>query len=93
MRWDTSDPESESRFHLMLLEIQRLAVPANNKAAPRATQVYFFGSYAPTLLKLMTDAERDSMAWKLACAYLEGIAANAERYSRLKGSGQSQFWR
>lgn len=37
MRRDTSDPESEARFHLMLLEIERLAVLANNKAVPRAT--------------------------------------------------------
>jgi hypothetical protein len=93
MRRDASDPESEARFHLMLLEIERLAVLANNKAVPRATQVYLFGSYAPTLLKLMTEAERDSMFWELARAYLEGIAADAERYSRLSRSERSQFWR
>ena len=93
MRRDTSDPESEARFHLMLLEIERLAVLANNKAVPRATQVYLFGSYAPNLLKLMSDAERDSMFWELARAYLEGIAADAERYSRLTRSERAQFWR
>jgi hypothetical protein len=93
MRRDISDPKSEARFHLMLLEIERLAVLANNKAVPRATQVYLFGSYAPTLLKLMTEAERDSMFWELARAYLEGIAADAERYSRLTRNERSQFWR
>lgn len=90
---DTSDHESEARFHLILLEIERLAVLANNKAVPRATQVYLFGSYAPTLLKLMTDAERNSMFWELARAYLEGIAADADRYSRLTRRERSQFWR
>lgn len=93
MQRDDSDPESEARFHLMLLEIERLAVLANNKAVPRATQVYLFGSYAPTLLKLMTDSERDSMFWELARAYLEGIAADADRYSRLTKDERSQFWR
>ena len=93
MRRDTNDPESEARFHLMLLEIERLAVLANNKAVPRATQVYLFGSYAPTLLKLMTDAERDSMFWELARAYLEGIASDADRYSKLTRDERSQFWR
>lgn len=93
MRRNTTDPESEARFHLMLLEIERLAVLANNKAVPRATQVYLFGSYAPTLLKLMTDSERESMFWELARAYLEGIAADADRYSRLTRAERSQFWR
>lgn len=37
----------EKLLHLMLREIERLAVLANNKAVPRSTQVYIFGSYAP----------------------------------------------
>jgi hypothetical protein len=93
MRRDINDPDSEARFHLMLLEIERLAVLANNKAVPRSTQVYLFGSYAPNLLKLMTVAERDSMFWELARAYLEGIAADAERYAKLTRKERSQFWR
>lgn len=90
---DSSDAAPEVRFHLMLLEIERLAVLANNKAVPRETQVYLFGSYAPTLLKLMTDAERNSVFWELARAYLERIAADAERYSKLKREDRSKFWR
>ena len=93
MRRDPSDPESEVRFHLMLLEIERLAVLANNKAVPRETQVYLFGSYAPTLLKLMTDAERSSVFWELARAHPESIAVDTERYSRLKRTERSKFWR
>lgn len=77
----------------MLLEIERLAVLANNKAVPFETQVYLFGSYAPTLLKLMTDAERNCVFWELARAYLESIAADAERYSTLKRVERSKFWR
>ncbi len=93
MRRDSNDPESEVRFHLMLLEIERLAVLANNRAVPRQTQVYFFGSYAPTLLKLMTEDERNSVFWELARRYLETIAADAERYSRLKKTDRAKFWR
>ena len=93
MQRDLDDAESEARFHLMLLEVERLAVLANNKAVPRSTQVYLFGSYAPTLLKLMTDAERESMFWELARDYLDGIARDAERYRKLTRSERAQFWR
>lgn len=93
MRRDRADAPSEARFHLMLLEIERLAVLANNKAVPRSTQVYLFGSYAPTLLRLMTEAERDSMFWELARGYLEGIAADAQRYAKLTRDARAQFWR
>ena len=93
MQRDLGDAESEARFHLMLLEIERLAVLANNTAVPRSTQVYLFGSYAPTLVALMTEAERASMFWELARGYLDGIARDAERYSKLTRSERAQFWR
>jgi len=93
MRRDPNDLESETRFHLMLLEIERLAVLANNRAVPRQIQVYLFGTYAPTLLGLMTDAERDSVTWELARRYLERIAKDAKRYAGLKRTERSKFWR
>lgn len=93
MRRNRDDVRSESEFHLMLLEIERLAVLANNKAVPRSTQVYLFGSYASSLLELMTEEERNSMFWELARAYLEGISADAERYARLTRDERSRFWR
>lgn len=93
MRRDHHDPQAEAQFHLMLLEIERLAVLANNQAVPRSTQVYLFGSYAAPLLGLMTDVERSSMFWELARGYLEGIAADAARYARLTRSERAQFWR
>lgn len=93
MQRNREDAQSEIQFHLMLLEIERLAVLANNKAVPRSTQVYLFGSYASSLLNLMTEAERNSMFWELARGYLEGIAADSERYAKLTRSERSQFWR
>lgn len=93
MRRNRDDIHSESLFHLMLLEIERLAVLANNRAVPRSTQVYLFGSYASSLLELMTEQERKSMFWELARGYLEGIAADAERYARLTRDERSRFWR
>jgi hypothetical protein len=44
-------------------------------------------------LALMTEAERDSMFWELARAYLEGIARDAERYKKLDRAERAQFWR
>lgn len=69
----------ERLFHLMLLEIERLAILANNKAVPRSTQVYMVGSCAPTLLRLMTDQERSCMHWERARGHLESIARDGER--------------
>lgn len=93
MRRDRNDPEMEGRFHLMLLEIEKLAILANNKAVPRPTQVYMFGSYAPNILKLMTEEERESMFWELAFGYLNGIAKDTQRYAKLTRAAREQFWR
>ena len=93
MERDVKDPHMESRFHLMLLEIERLAILANNRAVPRSTQIYMLGSYAPTILKLMTDEERSSMYWELARRYLDGIAIDSERYKSLTPAQRAQFWR
>jgi hypothetical protein len=93
MERDVQNPAMETRFHLMLLEIERLAILANNKAVPRSTQVYMLGSYAPTLLRLMTEQERASMYWELARGYLESIAEDGERYSKLTREERARFWR
>jgi negative regulator of sigma E activity len=90
---DHANADMERRFHLMLLEIERLAILANNNAVPRSTQVYMFGSYAPQILRLMTDAERDSMFWELAVGYLRRIAADIEGYSKLTREERRRFWR
>ena len=93
MERDLKNPTTEARFHLVLLEIERLATLANNKAVPRSTQFYMLGSYAPTILKLMTRIERDSMYWGLARGYLEGIAVDSERYAKLTRAERTRFWR
>jgi hypothetical protein len=41
----------------------------------------------------MTDEERSSMYWELACRYLDGIGIDAERYKRLTPTQRAQFWR
>jgi hypothetical protein len=89
---DPGNAEMDARFHLMLLEIERLAILANNKAVPRHTQVYMFGSYASKLVKLTTEAERNSMFWELALGYLEGLAKDTDRYQSLSRSEREQFW-
>jgi len=90
---DFDNSRAEAKFHLMLLEIEKLAILANNKAVPRSTQVYMLGSYAPTILGLMTQKEAESMFWELARNYLRGIAMDADRYGKLTEVGRSQFWR
>lgn len=93
LKRDPADPAMERRFHLLLLEIERLAILANNKAVPRSTQVYMFGSYAPRILELLTEAERASMYWELAVGYLEGIANDSRRYAKLTRLERERFWR
>ena len=83
----------ETKFHLMLLEIEQLALLANNQAVPRLTQVYMFGSYAGHLLRLMTAKERESMSWELAVGYLTELERDTERYQGLTGAERARFWR
>jgi hypothetical protein len=90
---DLTNPQAEMQFHLMLLEIERLAILANNKAVPRSTQVYMFGSYAPTIRSLMTEEESQSMFWELARKYLDDIASDAQRYAKLTTAERARFWR
>ena len=52
-----------------------------------------FGSYAPNILKLMTEEERESMFWELAFGYLNGIAKDTQRYAKLTRAAREQFWR
>lgn len=90
---DRSNLFDETRFHLMLLEIERLAILAKNGAVPRSTQIYMFGSYAPAIRNLMTPEESESVFWEVACEYLDGIAKDASRYKKLKKSERAEFWR
>lgn len=90
---DQANQAMETRFHLMLLEIEQLALLANNDAVPRLTQVYMFGSYARNLLSLMTPKERESLSWELAVGYLDGLAKDTDRYKAMTGSERARFWR
>ncbi|HMO66899.1 MAG TPA: hypothetical protein PKE47_17055, partial [Verrucomicrobiota bacterium] len=90
---DRGDAAMEARFHLMLLEIERLAVLANNQAVPRSTQGYLFGSYAAHILRLLTEEEERSMFWELAVGYLKRISADTERYQKLAPAEREAFWR
>ena len=92
LKRDPDNPQMNASFHLMLLEIERLAILANNKAVPRHTQVYMLGAYAGTLLNVTTSAERESMFWELALGYLQGLMTDTERYQQLSRSEREKFW-
>lgn len=90
---DPANAEMEAAFHLTLLEIERLAILANNGAVPRLTQVYMFGAYARSLSKLISKQERETMTWELAVAYLDGLARDTDGYETLKPDQRTKFWR
>jgi hypothetical protein len=90
---DRSDVEMEAKFHLMLLEIEQLAILANNRAVPRPTQVYMLGSYTPHVLSVLTEQERNSMFWELAIGYLDGLAKDTAHYETLTPRSRQSFWR
>lgn len=93
LKRNLSDAASEAQFHLMLLEIEKLALLANSGAVPRSTQVYMLGSYAPVIRKLMTPDESESMFWEVAREYLDDIARDAERYKKMSVAERTRFWR
>lgn len=90
---DRANRELETKFHLMLLEIEQLAILANNRAVPRHTQVYMFGSYTRQLLGVITEQERNSMFWELALGNLDGLAADTAAYQRFASRQRERFWR
>lgn len=90
---DRGNPVMEMRFHLMLLEVEQLAILANNHAVPRHTQVYMLGSYIRPLLNNVTEKERESMFWELALGYLDGLAQDTAKYQKLTRREREQFWR
>lgn len=90
---DHADEAMEAKFHLMLLEIEQLAILANNRAVPRPTQVYMLGSYTQHILGVLTEHERSSMFWELAIGYLDGLAKDTARYKTLTRKSRAAFWR
>lgn len=90
---DRADASMEARFHVMLMEIEHLAILANNNAVPRSTQVYMFGWYAEQIVRVLGDDERNNISWELALAYLDGLAMDAARYKSLTRAQRERFWR
>ncbi len=90
---DRSDARMEAKFHLMLLEVERLAILANNDAVPRPTQVYMFGWYARDILTVITEKERNNMSWELVLGYLDGLAKDYTSYESLTRQQRERFWR
>lgn len=90
---DRSDAGMEAKFHLMLLEVERLAILANNDAVPRPTQVYMFGWYARTILTVVSEKERDNVSWELVLGYLDGLGKEYTAYESLTRERRARFWR
>ena len=90
---DRSDAQMEAKFHLMLLEVERLAILANNNAVPRPTQIYMFGWYARDILKVITQKERDNVSWELVLGYLDSLAKDYTAYESLTRNQRARFWR
>ncbi len=93
MRRDFDDAESEAEFHTMLLEVERLAIMANDKAVPESTQVYMFGWYAQRIKKLISEKERENMFWELAVSYVERLASLADDYERMTVEQRRRYQR
>lgn len=93
LRRDPTDERMETRFHLMMLEIERLAILANNHAIPRPTQVYMLGWYTQHILKVISEGDRQNMFWELALGYLDGLAKDTAKYERLTRDQRERFWR
>lgn len=90
---DQSDLRMEAKFHLMLLEVERLAILANNEAVPRSTQIYMFGWYARTILTVVSERERENVSWELVLSYLDALAKDYTAYEGLTRERRSRFWR
>lgn len=93
LKRDITDPQMEALFHVMLIEVEHLAILANNNAVTRHTQVYMFGWYAQQIMSVIADKERDAMAWELALEYLDRLARDTAAYQALTPQQRRRFWR
>jgi len=87
------DDVVERRFHLMLLQVEQLAILANNHAVPQSTQVYMLGLYAQPLLDLLNDQERGNAFWELAISYLHKLSLLAKEYENLSPAERRRYQR
>jgi hypothetical protein len=90
---DPGDEDEERRFHVLLLQVEQLAILANNEAVPDSTQVYMFGLYARHLMELLTEHERQDMFWELAISYLQRLCDLTAAYERMTPAERLQFQR
>lgn len=92
LKRDPGNAAMEAKFHRMLIEIEHLAILANNKAVPRSTQVYMFGYYARKILAIVSESERNNITWELALAYIEKLAIDSSNYEKLPIEMRRKFW-
>ncbi len=90
---DPADEDTERKFHVLLLQIEQLAIFANNHAVPESTQVYMFGLYARHLLGVLTERDRENMFWELAINYLHRLAELTAEYERMTPAERVRFQR
>ena len=93
LKRDMADEQMEALFQMMLIEIEHLAILANNNAVPRHTQVYMFGWYAQRILKVISEKERTNMSWELALHYLDQLAKDTALYQSLTTGQRRRYWR
>lgn len=84
-------PEMERKFHAMLLDIERLAILANNKASSERLQVYMFGWYATRIVNLISGKERSDKFWELALKYLDDLARRSKDFEALTSQEREQY--
>jgi hypothetical protein len=90
-RRDRDDRLSEAKFHLLLLQVEQLAILANNQAVPTSTQVYMFGFHAGQILDAMHEEERSNPSWELAATYLRDLAALTAGFESLPPAERRKF--
>jgi hypothetical protein len=79
LRRDPADRVAEAKFHLLLLQVEQLAILANNQAVPRSTQVY--------------EHERTNVSWELAASYLHDLAELTSEFERMPPAERRRFQR
>jgi hypothetical protein len=84
-------PDMERKFHAMLLDVERLAILANSRAAPKNLQVYMFGWYAKRIVNLISAKERDDTYWELALNYLDDLCRRSKDFEAMNAEERIRF--
>lgn len=90
LKLNRDDPNELTMFHEFLGEIEHFAILQTIGAISKNGNAYFFGWYAKQI-KPLIDEERPEPFWQVAVKFIDEMAAEGERFTRMSPDEQATY--